>query len=129
MFRGAAPVALVLLLTLGALPVQATPGTPMCPVYVQPAGPAAPSSIDPELCEQATGRIFPEAIARPEYLGPDASGHTNTGFALDTASFAEFEAGLRLLEARHADLVTVHEVARSVGWLNTATQQHDTFPV
>ena len=129
MLRAAGPAALVLVLVLGALPVQGTPGTSACAAYAQPLGPSQPAVIDPEACEQATGRIFPEAIARPDYLQPDASGHANTGFATDTFSFSEFEAGMRLLEQRHPDLITVHEVARSVGWDNAATGAHDTFPV
>jgi hypothetical protein len=120
---------LLVLLAASALPAAATPGTSACGAYAQPLGPAQPSSIDPELCEQMTGRIFPEAIARPEYLQPDASGHANTGFATDTFSFPEFEAGLQVFAARHPDLLTVHVVAQSVGWDNAATGGHDTFPV
>src|SRR5690349_10418992 len=119
--RSTPAVLAALLFLLSAVPVQATAGLPYCPGSVQPLG-NGPSSIDPAACEQATGRIFPEAIVRPEYLQPDASGHGNTGFAADTVSFPEFQAGLKLLESRYPDLVTVHEVAQSVGWDNKATQ-------
>ncbi|MEA3165163.1 MAG: hypothetical protein QOJ26_7 [Thermoplasmata archaeon] len=129
MRRTLVSLALAGLFFLSAPPAQGMAGTPACASNVQPLGPTAPNAIDPERCETLTGRIFPEAIARPEYLQADASGHANTGFASDTFSFPEFEAGLRLLESRYPDLITVHEVARSVGWVNSATQAHDTFPV
>jgi hypothetical protein len=129
MLRPGLLAATAVLVAFSSLPVHATAGTPSCAAYVQPLGPMGPSSIDPALCEQLTGRIFPEAIARPDYLEPDASGHSNTGFATDTVSFPEFQAGLAVLADRHPDLVTVHTVASSVGWDNTATGQHESFPV
>lgn len=108
----------VIALFLGGLfviaPAQANPLVPYCSGSVAPS-PGAPSVIMPEVCEAATGRVFPEAMARPEYAQADDAGHMNTGYVSDFVSFLEFEAGLEYLEAQYPQYITVHEVARSVG--------------
>lgn len=111
----------VLLFTFAALPAEANPAVPYCTV------PTLNQVAAPDVCETLTGRVFPEAHPQPQYLQPDASGHSNTGFATDFVGFFEFEAGLEYLEANYPDYIEVHEVGQSAGLSNGAGTDH--FPI
>jgi hypothetical protein len=116
------PLVLLAALLAASLPVQAVPGVPYCPGTVAALpGAGGPAVVQPDVCESVTGRVFPEASA----LSVSPGGVPVSDFI----SFGEFEAGLAYLAAQHPDRVTVHEVARSVGWDNAATGQHQDFPV
>lgn len=116
--------ALLLLLATLPAPASANPAVPYCLGSVSPAPKQAPAVLMPEICEAATGRVFPEAMARPEYA---AAG--NTGYASDFVSFFEFEAGIKYLEAQFPDLVTVLQVGESYGLQSTPQASRDRFPI
>lgn len=119
-------VALALAFSLAAVAplVAANPAVPYCLGSVAPLPNTAPNVIEPAICEMVTGRVFPEAMARPEYA---AAG--NAGYATDFVSFPEFEAGLDYLAAAYPDKLTVHEVSRSFGLPQTPGGPRDSFPV
>ncbi len=75
---------------------SANPGVPYCTGSV--AGTDQTRVIMPEVCEQVTGRVFPEAFD-----------------ATDFVSFYEFEAGINYLAANHPDRIAIHQVSESFG--------------
>jgi hypothetical protein len=110
----AIPAGLAVLFVLALLPqpAGANPAIPYCPG----AGPAGAAGIyNAQLCEQSSGRVFPEAsplsIEGSPYALPGASSFP----ASDYVSFFEFQAGLEYLAAQYPDYLTIHEVARSAG--------------
>jgi MYXO-CTERM domain-containing protein len=117
-------LAVAFVLALFSMPASANPGVPYCLGSAAVAPGLAPPVVQPEVCEAATGRVFPEAIERPEYVS--AGGH---GFASDFVSFPEFEAGLNYLAQKYSDKVTVHRVAESYGLPKTPGGPRDRFPV
>ncbi len=121
----------VALLTLTVLPtVDANPAVPYC----APAGPAGASSasaqfLQPELCEAATGRVFPEAHPHPDYISdPEYAQNWARGFVTDFIGYFEFQAGLHYMAAQYPDFLEVHEVAQSAG-LQKADGTVDRFPI
>src|SRR5688572_29127165 len=106
----ALPVGLAVLFVLALVPTPAAanPTVPYCAGSVNPVG-NQPGVIMPEVCEQATGRVFPEAssLSTPPGQAPVS----------DYISYFEFQAGLEYLAASPAGqkYLTVHEVAQSVG--------------
>lgn len=120
-----APVLLLTALLVAGLfavaPADANPAVPYCgPASLGGATSQTGDLVMPEVCEQITGRVFPEAFAHEEY-GPD------TVPATDFIGFFEFQAGLEYLAAQYPDYLTVHEVGTSVG-LDGGSGQ-DQFPV
>src|ERR1051326_8039982 len=116
----ALPAALGLLFVLALLPqpAAANPAVPYCAVgSYNPAGGGAPRPIMPELCKQATGRVFPEASALS--LPSEGVSQPNQAPATDFVSYYEFKAGLDYLAAQYPDSLTVNEVAQSRGLCST----------
>lgn len=118
-------VLLVVLAASFAAPIAAAnPVVPYCLGSADPVHGVAPSAISPQLCEQGTGRVFPEAMARPEYATAG-----DTGYATDFVSFPEFEAGVQYLAQKYPDLVTVHKVGESYGLPKTPGGDRDHWPI
>ncbi len=123
--KGVIALSILLSFTIAGLPVAANPIIPMCgPASAAAgAGSATAGQYDPALCVAATGRVFPEAIADPDYLpgfGPNGFTGVSTGFATDYVSYFEFQESLKYLEANYPDFIEVHEVAMSRGQTNYA---------
>ncbi len=114
---GAAFVASLFVVGLLAIaPVSANPGVPSCgPASAAGGSSATMDAYDPALCEQLTGRVFPEAFPHDIYFQPDESGHANTGVATDYVAYFEFQQGLDYLANAYPDYIEVHEVAMSAG--------------
>src|SRR5688500_12414820 len=106
----ALPAGLAVLFVLALLPAPAAgnPAVPYCTGSVNPVG-NQPGIIMPEVCEQTTGRVFPEAspLSTPPGQAP----------ASDYVGYFEFQAGLAYLAASEAGqkYLTIHQVADSVG--------------
>jgi hypothetical protein len=78
-----------------------------------PAASALPTpGFNGEEAQEATGRVFPEAM------------QTN-----DFVRFDEGVDGLKLLVEQNPDLLTWHEIGSSYGWDNARTGEHDELPV
>jgi len=124
--RVGSPLAVLLVSLLAGLPLvgtaDANPLVPYCEGSIL-SGSTQPTVL-PQVCEQATGRVFPEAHPHPEYVAAGA-----TGFAKDYVSFFEFQAGLDYLAAQYPDRIEVHTPAESYGLTNGLTQERDRFPV
>ncbi len=121
----------VTLLTMTVLPgVDANPGVPYCPA-ASPAGAttATAAMVRPDLCEAATGRVFPEAHPHADYLtDSDYAQNWARGFVTDFIGYFEFQAGLQYIAAQNPDFIEVHEVAQSAG-LAKADGSVDRFPI
>lgn len=126
----ASVLASLFILSLLPTPAAAEPGVPYCAGSVSPVPAPAPMVIMPEVCEQATGRVFPEASANSLKPGNALPG-AGTGVASDYVSYFEFQAGLQYLaESTFGQkYLTVHQVGDSFGLVNAATQQRDHFPI
>ncbi len=116
-------LAALFVISLFSAPASANPAVPYCHAAGGIGGGSSASTdlILPEVCEQATGRVFPEAIADSDYLtptGPNGFTGGSTGFATDYVSFFEFEAGLQYLAGQFPDYIEVHQVALSHGNTN-----------
>lgn len=115
---------LSLLAAVAPAPGAANPVVPYCAGSVAPVPPLVPPQIRPDVCQTATSRVFPEAMARPEYA---LAG--NTGYVSDFVAFPEFEAGIKYLETQYPEMVTIHKVADSVGLARTPGGARDRFPI
>ena len=123
-------VASLTLLLLGGwvAPIAtANPTVPYCGGSVAPVPRTAPPVIMPEVCEQLTGRVFPEAIADEEYASrsPDPA----TGYASDFVAYPEFQAGIEYLNEQYPSRMEIHEVAQSYGLATTPGGPRDRFPI
>jgi len=116
-------LALVFVLAIFSAPASANPGVPYCAGSVSPVV-GVPPVIQPDVCEAVTGRVFPEAMARPEYAA-DGS----TGYASDFVSFPEYEAGIKYIAQKYPDRVTLHKVSESYGLPKTPGGTLDHFPI
>lgn len=119
-------VVLSLALLLGGLvlPIAtANPTVPYCLGSLSPAPRAAPVVTNPAVCEQATGRVFPEAIADNEYI-PESR-----GFATDYVAFQEFEAGIQYLNAQYPDFIEIKQVGLSRGLAAIPGGPLERFPI
>ncbi|MFA5943321.1 MAG: hypothetical protein WC876_02520 [Candidatus Thermoplasmatota archaeon] len=139
---GPAGLAILFVLALLPTPVVGEPGVPYVPgCSVAPVS-GAPMVIDSAMCEQITGRVFPEASA----LSIPSNGVSNPNQApvSDYVSYFEFQAGVDYLASTDLgqQYLTVHEVAQSVGLCATpapsvplvgsggdCTGPRDSFPI
>ena len=110
---------LATLFIASALPAPATanPLVPYCPTSIAGGLSVTADQVDPALCEQLTGRVFPEAFAHADYIqGPNGfTGVAPYIPATDYIGFMEFQAGLDYLAAQYPDYIEVHQVASSFG--------------
>jgi hypothetical protein len=112
-----AGLAVLFVLTLVPTPVAANPSVPYCAGSINPLGGTVPGIIMPEVCEQVSGRVFPEASALSVAQSPYALPGASVTPVLDYISYYEFQAGLDYLAASEMgqQYLTVHEVAQSYG--------------
>jgi MYXO-CTERM domain-containing protein len=129
----AGPVGLALMFVLALVPTPAAaePGVPYCSGSVSPIPSTLPTILMPEVCEQTSGRVFPEASPNSIAGSPNALPGASTHPVTDYVSYFEFQAGLQYLAASEMgqQYLTVHEVAQSYGLMNSVTQQRDHFPI
>jgi hypothetical protein len=114
----AALMAAAFLVSLVPTPVAANPVVPYCPTSAAGLnGLGVPGPANPALCEQVTGRVFPEASPNSIAGSPNALPGASTMPVTDYISYFEFQQGLQYLA--NSDLgkkyLTIHEVAKSVG--------------
>jgi hypothetical protein len=129
---GASLVASLFVLSLFSIvpSVAANPAVPFCEAASGTGGSSETSdNYDPALCEQATGRVFPEAIADDSYVEEDAAGHTNTGYASDYLGYFEFQKSIEYLESQYPDRIEVHTVAQSYGLCPVAGNSANSAPL
>lgn len=113
----AIPAGLAVLFVLALLPqpAAANPEVPYCPGSFGMTGGVAPGTYMPEVCEQVTGRVFPDASALSVAGSPYALPGASSAPVSDFISYYEFQAGLDYLAQQYPDYLTVHEVGESRG--------------